>query len=103
MNCDEEVWCEGKEWKNLAFLVFIESGHGYKSGHLIKKLTCIEKMDNILQNPLKSCDFERISRFYVILIGFCLFIGFCCWFESLKLSKVTKSWILGLKSRFWQQ
>jgi hypothetical protein len=34
------------------------------------------------------------------LIGFCLFLGLCYGFESLKLRKVAKTRILGLKSRF---
>jgi hypothetical protein len=52
------------------------------------------------QNPSKSCDFEWISRFCATLIGFCLFLGLFYGFESLKLRKVAKTRILGLKSHF---
>jgi len=55
-----------------------------------------QKMNKILQNP------PILNRFhdFVILIGFCLFLGLCYGFESLKLRNVTKTSILGLKARF---
>ena len=39
--------------KNLVFYVFIEPGHVYEMGHRQTglKLTCMIKMDRILQNP----------------------------------------------------
>jgi hypothetical protein len=39
-------------------------------------------------------------RLCAILIGFCLILGLCYGFESLKLRKVAKTRILGFKSRF---
>jgi hypothetical protein len=53
------------------------------------------------QNPSKSCDFERISRFCAILIGFCLFLGLCYGFESLKLRKAQKPGFWDLSRVFY--
>ena len=50
---------------------WIQIGSIYEPG---QKLTLMNK---ILQNPSKSCDFEHISQFCTILIGFCLFLEFC--------------------------
>jgi ribosomal protein S3AE len=45
----------------------------YRTGSWIQsgqKLTIFKKMNKILQNPSKSCDFERISQFCPILCDF---------------------------------
>jgi len=66
--------CRGSERRKffLAFSVFIEPGHEFKSGQLTNRPLLKNE-----QNP-------------AILIGFCLFLGLCCGFESLKLRKVAK-------------
>jgi len=93
--------------KNVGLLGIYRTGSWIQIGSIYEpgqKLTLIKKMNKILQNPSKSCDFERISRFCAILIGLCLFLEFCYGFESLKLLKVAKTWILrlilGPKSEF---
>jgi len=92
--------CWGSErMKILAFWVFIEPDHWFKSGQFtnqVKKLTHIKNE----QNPSKSCDFERISRLCAILIGFYLFLGLCYGFESLKQRKSQKPEFWGLSRVF---
>jgi len=53
----------------------------YRTGSWIKIGSIYELgqkliLSKILKNPSKSCDFERVSRFCAILIGFCLFWDF---------------------------
>jgi hypothetical protein len=67
---------------------------------IMSKIDPYQKMDKILKNHVILNGFQDFVQFCAILIGFCLFLGFYYIFESLKLSKVAKSKILGLSRDF---